>query len=159
MKLRTISENSNRSDHDIAGFELAFVGPKSPKSSRKLGAYLLPHNLATINWELIDNLEYFERCVVYDLTHDQIAIPEIQLLKNEFVKQRVDSAELIIEYKIDFIDEIQNPHWKGSVVPGVKHSVSSRQSNYYNSYLLINGKKLRIPSEYGYAIFLKHLDN
>ena len=66
--------------------ELAFVCPKSQDQSRKFGAYLLPHDLQTVNMQLLDNPEYYDRCVIYDIGHDQKGHALLQDLKPTFKK-------------------------------------------------------------------------
>ena len=85
--------------------ELAFVCPKSQDQSRKFGAYLLPHSLQTVNMQLLDNPEYYDRCVIYDISHDQKGHAILQDLKPTFKKVGSDHAELVIVYDKDYYDE------------------------------------------------------
>lgn len=160
MKLRTIVENIDNSSVNEYIIELAFVGPKSQSQSRSFGGhYQLPHNLQTINSELLDNPEYYERCVVFDLTNDKVASKLLQTLKPYFKKYGVDHAELVLEYDEEGGTETITPTYGGSVIPNAaKIEQAWGYSDVNNGYLLFydNGtmvKKLPLSKDFAYAAF------
>jgi len=159
MKLSTIAENAN-SGTDEHIIELAFVGPKSQNQSRSFGGYYqLPHNLQTINAGLLDNPEYYERCVVFDLTNDKVASKLLQTLKPVFKKYGVDHAELVLEYNEEGGTETIKPTYGGAVVRGadkIEQAWGWREVN--NGYLLfyddgIMVKKLPLSKNFAYVVF------
>ena len=161
MKLRTIAENIDNSGINEHIIELAFVGPKSQNQSRSFGGhYQLPHNLQTINSELLDNPEYYERCVVFDLTNDKAASKLLQTLKPYSKKYGVDHAELVLEYDEEGGTETIKPTYGGSVVPNAaKIEQAWGYSDVNNGYLLFYDKdgkmvkKLPLSKDYAYAAF------
>ena len=138
--------------------ELAFVGPKSSKGRRKFGEYLLPHNLATIDFDLIDNLEYLDRCVVYNLSAGGVH-PLLQELRQTFIKYRADHGELIINYNWLYIEEEHATYFAGEVINNIpKKNVSDIIFDFSDAKLILyfDGKKgveLHVHKHLGYELF------
>tara|TARA_R110000868_G_scaffold150227_5_gene373262 strand:+ start:8864 stop:9361 length:498 start_codon:yes stop_codon:yes gene_type:complete len=160
MKLRTIVENIDNSSVNEYIIELAFVGPKSQNQSRSFGHYQLPHNLQTINSELLDNPEYYERCVVFDLTNDKTASKLLQTLKPYFKKYGVDHAELVLVYDEEGGTETIKPSYGGATIPNAtKIEQEWGYSDINHGYLLLYDKdgktvkKLPLSKDYAYAAF------
>jgi hypothetical protein len=141
--------------------ELAFVCPKSQDQSRKFGAYLLPHDLQTVNMQLLDNPEYYDRCVIYDIGHDQKGHALLQDLKPTFKKVGSDHAELVFVYDKLWHDEEHWQRWKGDIdyhAPKIRET--GEDVDFKHAYLLLynreDGKrisKLKIPSHHAYNLF------
>ena len=137
MKLRIIAENTSSgvNEHII---ELAFVGPKSQDQNRSFGQYQLPHSLQTINTGLLDNPEYYERCVVFDMTNDKTASELLQTLKPVFKKYGVDHAELILVYDEEGGTETIKPTYGGATIPNAtKIEQEWGYSDINHGYLLL----------------------
>lgn len=165
MRLRMITEvNETNSYRGIKEYivELGLVGPKSRGRSRKYGAYLLPHNLMDINWDLINNPEYFDRAVIYDLTHDQIAARSIQRLKDVFVSEKEDHAELVIYVDYTYANETHYAYWGGERIPNIQgRDYTDEIIDLDSIVLLIGNKELKLPEPYATEVFsdLEYLIN
>ena len=148
--------------------ELAFVCPKSKGQSRKWGrsGYLLPHDLQTANIQLLDNPEYYDRCVVYDLDaarDDGMTDPRhptLQDLKPSFKKFEVTHAELIINYTVHYTHEMQPATYGGEKLVNISpHEVDGVDAEVNDAYLFLYNEKgtrikeLKISGHYAYNLF------
>jgi len=140
--------------------ELGLFGPKSQGQTRKFGGFLLPHNLQTLNRKLLGNPEYYDRCVVYDMTNDER--PEVlNHMKDVFIKAQAEHGELVIPYRWYWWDELHSPHWKGSIVVNADkyHEFGSEIEFTKGAYLILykaDGQKLKeipIAQHYGQELF------
>lgn len=155
MKLRLINESYSKE----CIIELAFVGPKSQGQTRLFGDYQLPHNLQTINIGLLDNIEYYERCVVFDVTHDIVASELLQRLKPMFKKFGSDHGELVLIYDESGGIETITPTWQGSKIQNaskIEQTWGNRDVD--GGYLLLykNGdmiKRIPLSKGFAYAVF------
>jgi hypothetical protein len=147
--------------------ELAFIGPKHKGGSRKFGAYLLPHNYQSVNFDLIDNPEYYDRCAVYDITND-FKNPILQSMKTIFKKNRCDHAELVISYNDLSTEEQHQQKWKGDIVPNApKISEFIEEYELEDAYLILyrlqtdssNSTSLKIAKDYAYKLFEAYKSN
>lgn len=157
---RIITEDPDVFDNDDTYYlELALVGPKSRGSSRRFGAYVLPHSLAMLNWDLIDNPEYLDRCVVYDITNDQVAPQILQELQQVFLSEKADFAELAIKYDDRSSHEEHKSYYGGEVVPNAPtHNEFLHEIDFNSAYLIINNRTMKIPDNYGYKVFQEFFD-
>tara|TARA_R110002110_G_scaffold49735_3_gene147763 strand:+ start:545 stop:1078 length:534 start_codon:yes stop_codon:yes gene_type:complete len=159
-KLAFEDKNYSSNENKEFNVELVFVGPKSKNQNRKHGAYILPHNLQTINTDLLDNPEYYDRCVVYDLTHDQAGHTVLQKLKSTFKKFEVTHAELTINYTVNHTHEAQDATHGGEKLTNVPpHIVDDIDAEVNDVHLLLYNEKgarikeLKVPAHYAYDLF------
>ena len=149
-----VSETENN-NYNQYYFEIMLAGPPNKGSSRKVWAYQLPHKLASINWSLIDNPEYRERCIVYDMTNDQRAVKAVNDILPWLIERKIEHAEIEIRYRYDVIHDAQYSYYGGSKAEnGPKHYVTSTTWDYHGSVLHVSpNQQFKIADETGYKIF------
>ena len=166
MRLRLMSESSGdgpqrywrdgRSDNEIY-IELAFVGPRSSGKDRRFGAYQLPHRFQTVNVDLLDNIEYYERAVVYDISNDKVAEEPLQMLKPMFKKYGRDYGEVVLAYNWE--PEVVEKHrqmYQGEVLHGLPdiEELAGGVAEIEHGYVLLykdNEEPIKIPFSVGFA--------
>ena len=140
---------------------LAFVGPKVKGQDRKFGEYKLPHRLNTVDFGLLDNAEYYERTMIYDMNDDKIAEEPLQRLKPMFKKYGCEHGEVVLVYNWE--PEVIEKHkqmYGGEVLNGAPdiEEVAGGVAEIERGYLILykdDAKLLEIPfsHDFAYAVF------
>lgn len=142
---------------------LAFVGPKVKGQDRKFGAYKLPHRLNTVDFGLLDNAEYYEHTMIYDMNDDKIAEEPLQRLKPMFKKYGCEHGEVVLVYNYE--PEVIEKHkqmYGGEVLNGAPdiEEVAGGVAEIERGYLILykdDAKLLEIPFSHDFAYAV--LDN